>query len=207
MRRNPPQPELFSAGPDVEVTRDDLAKNEPWAKEALRLIDTAYAPIGGHANLRSVEDILADDADVYVFEDIDQDLEPDIVHVIKTTPFGRKLVASGNKGTREAKKTTIIDSIDNLRTFNNYAEVSGQLAKRMLDSGVPVVGDKRIVEKVLKKPVRWIGTSADFPNTYGWYERTIGGHPHQKILVGLPKVVQNPDRRNPESIARYMRII
>lgn len=192
MRKNPPQPDLFRESSRVEVTRDDLAKHKGWAQEALSLIDKAYAPIGGHANLRSVEDILADDSDVYRFEDIDADFEPDVLQVYKTTPYGRKSVATGNKGTRETKKTTIIDKIEDFRTVGNYGEISGALATRMLAAGVPVIGDRRIVEKVLNKPIKWIGTLPEFPGVYGWYERMIAGHPHAKILVGLPDIVKNP---------------
>ena len=190
--KNPPQPELFKESRRVTVTRDDLAKHRPWAQEALRLIETAYAPIGGHANLKSVDAILADDADVYRFEDLDGDQEPDVLQVSKTTPYGQKGIATGTNGTREAKRAMLMDKIEDFRQFGNYGEVSERLAKILLDAGVPVIGDKRIVEKVLNKKVDWVGLDPEFPSVYGWYERVIGGHKHRKILVGLPDVVKNP---------------
>ena len=191
-KRNPPQPDLFRAGPETTVDKQELVKRRPWAEEAVTLIQTAYAPIGGHANLRTVEDLERDDADVYRFADIDADLEPDVLQVSKTTPYGFKTVAMGHDGTREARRQSIVGKIEDFRTFGNYGEVSGRLAEIVLEAGVPVVGDQRVVEKVLGKKVDWVGMDPERPGVYGWYERMLGGHKHRKILVGLPDLFKNP---------------
>lgn len=194
-KKNPPQPELFKGTTKATVSKQTLKDRPAYADEAVSLIQTAYAPIGGHANMRTRDDLLADDADVYRFEDIDSDLEPDVLQVSKTTPYGLKTVAMGHDGTKEAKRKAVEDKIEDFRSFGNYGEVSGALAKRVLSAGVPVVGDQRIVEKVLNKKVEWIGTDPDFPGVYGWYERMLGGHKHRKILVGLPEQpARNPSK-------------
>ena len=53
--------------------------------------------------------------------------------------------------------------------------------------GVPIVDDQDTVEEVLGKKVKWLGNIPG-DDSYGWYERSIGGDPHAKILVGRPKV-------------------
>jgi hypothetical protein len=69
-----------------------------------------------------------------------------------------------------------------------YCEVSGKLAEILIDKyRVPIVEDEAEVEKVLAKPIKWIGKLEGKPGN-GWYERPIGGYKHNKILVGRPKV-------------------
>lgn len=195
--RNPPQADMFREGSERLVTREELRQKPEWAEEALRLIDTAYARIGGHANIKTAQDMLADDADRYEFVDIDADTEPDVLQVSKTTPFGFKAVAMGHDGRRESKLAAVVGKLEATRTDDNYAEVSHRLAAKLLEQGVPVVGDRRIVEKVLGKHVSWVGFDPNYPGVYGWYERPIAGVMHRKILVGLPKVVQNPSSTIP----------
>ena len=194
--RNPPQPDLFSRAPVRTVSKSTLVRKPKWMQEAVGLIGTAYAPIGGHANLKSAKDIRSDDADVYRFEDIDADYEPDVLQVSKTTPYGLKTIAMGHDGTKDAKRRSIAGKIEDFKEYGNYGEVSGRLAEIVLSAGVPVIGDPRVVEKVLNKKIKWVGSDPAFPSVYGWYERMLGGHMHRKILVGLPNVVKNPSFAN-----------
>lgn len=193
MKRNPPQPDLFAAGPSTVVSKSKLVRKPAWLREAVGLIGTAYAPIGGHANLRTPADLRKDDANVYAFEDIDADLEPDVLQVSKRTPYGLKTVAMGHDGTKEAKRRSIAGKASDFTQFGNYGEVSGRLAEIMLEIGVPVVGDPRIVQKVLNKKIEWVGRDPAYPKVYGWYERSLGGKMHRKILVGMPNLVRNPN--------------
>ena len=68
--------------------------------------------------------------------------------------------------------------------------MSGAIAHVMLKSGAKPVSSKVSVEKVLGKTVKWVGAHPDgkYPGVTGWYERSIGGHDHLKIMLGVPNV-------------------
>jgi hypothetical protein len=183
-KANPAFAEVYGKGAYAEVPKKVLQQDSDLAEEAFDLIDRAYAPIGGHAGMRDVPSMLADDADVYVMEDIDEDPQADVLQVYKTTPFGRKAVAVGQDGTKEARRRAVSLKIEDFDRPGYYGEVSGRLAEILLDAGVPVVNDPEIVRMVLRKPIEWL-------NNGGWYKRMLGGHMHEKILVGRP-LIPNP---------------
>lgn len=87
---------------------------------------------------------------------------------------GRKLIAAGANS-----KKGKIDLKRNLRRSkkrkNVHAEVSGALEKLMQKMNYPVVPSKE-AGKILGKVVK--------PTSDTTYSRDIGGHPHEKTLVG-----------------------
>ncbi|MGA1354444.1 MAG: hypothetical protein ACO32I_06690, partial [Candidatus Limnocylindrus sp.] len=184
LQQNPAFAEVYGKGAYAEVPKRVLGQDSDLADEAFDLIDRAYAPIGGHAGMRDVPSMLADDADVYVMEDIDEDPQADVLQVYKTTDFGRKAVAVGQDGTKAARRLAVSRQIEDFERPGYYGEVSGRLAEILLDAGVPVVTDPEIVRMVLRKPIEWL-------NNGGWYKRMLGGHMHEKILVGRP-LIPNP---------------
>jgi GNAT superfamily N-acetyltransferase len=183
-KANPAFAEVYGKGAYAEVPKKVLQQDSDLADEAFDLIDRAYAPIGGHAGMRDVPSMLADDADMYVMEDIDEDPQADVLQVYKTTDFGRKAVAVGQDGTKEARRRAVSLKIEDLDRPGYYGEVSGRIAEILLGAGVPVVTDPEVVRMVLRKPIEWL-------NNGGWYRRMLGGHMHEKILVGRP-LIPNP---------------
>ena len=183
-KANPAFAEVYGKGAYAEVPKKVLQQDSDLAEEAFDLIDRAYAPIGGHAGMRDVPSMLADDADLYVMEDIDEDPQADVLQVYKTTPFGRKAVAVGQDGTKAARRRAVSLKIEDFDRPGYYGEVSGRIAEILLDAGAPVVNDPEVVRMVLRKPIEWL-------NNGGWYKRMLGGHMHEKILVGRP-LIPNP---------------
>lgn len=168
----------------------DPKKHPELAGELFNLISTAYAEIGGHAKINSPSDIFSDpDWNFWEGVDIHGDENFDIVMFGQKTKYGIKFSGVGHDGSRSAKKSYLDDRGADLHKLGYYIEVSGKLAEILIGKyNCPVVSDKETVEKVLNKKVDWIGKNPSDGPGDGWYERSIGGHPHDKILLGKPKI-------------------
>lgn len=171
------------------------------SKELFDLIDQSYAYVGGHTNYPDAESLSLgkppDSPDSLIWKaiDVDGDQIPDAVNWYKRTPHGTKNVGAAiNSQVSGAKDVIKKDKIALLNQIGNYAEVSGKPASMLLKAGVPVVTDKEIVKKVLNKPIEWIGEKPEFPGAAGWYVRTLGGVPHEKIMVGIPEISQKSEK-------------
>ena len=172
----------------VELTGREVASNPELAQELLDLVNTAYAPIGGHVKLRTPADI-ARNASFWMASDIDSDAEPDVVSLAKKTTYGLKSVGMGHDGSRTAKDFVLTKKAKSLNQRGNYAEMSGAIAHIMLKRhGAPSVNSQEEVERVLGKQVEWVGAHPDgkYPRNPGWYVRDIAGQRHMKILLGMP---------------------
>lgn len=176
----------------AELSHEDLQDHPEIYEELFDIIDSSYSYIGGHANYSSAKAI-ANDNEVTVFAliDLDDDPEVDAARLSKLTNFGLKAVASATDGSQPAK-AALKDRIGfELTSDGYYAEVSDAAAAVALKRGAPVVSSERAVRTVLGgKKIEWHGEHpmGEFPGTYGWYTRSIGGTPHTKIMVGLPRV-------------------
>ena len=157
------------------------------AKEVLfDLIQTAYAPIGGHLNFKSPNDVLDPELDHWVAADIDADPEIDVTFFGRETPYGIKHTGMGHDGERENIKKLLITKTAELKKPGNYVELSGAAFDSFHGKGgVPIIDDEATVRKVLQKDIEWHGAhpTGTKPGN-GWYTRTIGGKPVTKILVG-----------------------
>lgn len=159
------------------------------APELFDMIQAAYAEIGGHAKIKAPADVLTNSEWTY-WEGIDIHNDPDfdVVFFGQYTKYGLKFSGIGHDGTSDAKRAYLQNRAAALKKSGYYIEVSGKLAQILINKyGVPVVADENAVEQVLGKKVKWLGNIPG-DDTYGWYERSIAGHPHAKILVGRPKV-------------------
>ena len=159
------------------------------AGEFFNLIQTAYAEIGGHIKVKTPDDVFADpDWDYWEGEDIHGSRDFDMIMFGQKTKFGVKFSGVGHDGTKDAKHAYIDARGVDLKKLGFYIEVSGKIAEILINKyNVPIVTDKEEVTKVLGKPVQWIGGKKDASGD-GWYVRTIAGHPHEKILLGRPKI-------------------
>ena len=172
-----------------KVIKFNHKKYPELAGEFFDLISTAYAAIGGHAKIKSPDDVFSDpEWNYWEGMDIHGDQDFDIVMFGKKTKFGVKYSGVGHDGSSPAKREYIAARGKDLNKLGFYIEVSGRLADILLGSyNVPVVSDEKTVEKVLGKKVDWIGTKEGTLGT-GWYSRKLGGKMHDKILLGNPKI-------------------
>jgi len=170
-------------------TKFDHTKYPELSGEFYDLIATAYAEIGGHAKIKSPTDVFSDPSwNYWQGIDIHGDTDFDIIMFGKKTKFGVKYSGVGHDGTNAAKSAYVTSRGTDLNKPGFYVEVSGKLANILISKyNVPVVSDEATVEKVLGKPVNWIGSKEGEPGD-GWYSRKIGGSKHDKILIGRPKV-------------------
>jgi hypothetical protein len=167
-------------------------KHPELSAEMFNLIQTAYAEIGGHAKIKTPDDVFSDpDWDFWEGEDIHGTSDFDLVMFGQKTRFGIKYSGVGHDGTKDAKRAYLDDRGKDLKQLGFYVEVSGKLAEILIEKyGCPIVSNPDVVMKVLGKPVDWKGKNPEDSSAPGdgWYVRTIGGHPHAKILLGRPKV-------------------
>ena len=127
------------------------------ADELYRLIDNAYAKIGGHFDFQSASDLPADYTD-WLAADLDGDPEPDVLRVSKDGTHGQKMAAAGHDGSRHAVDTYLAKTADLLHARGHYGEMSKGIAHIMITRhGVPFVSNKEDVQKVLGKEITWLG--------------------------------------------------
>lgn len=167
----------------------DPKKHPELSSELFDLISTAYAEIGGHANIKSSSDVFADpELTFWEGVDIHGTSDFDIVIFGKNTKYGIKFAGVGHDGSGAAKKAYLDMRGKSLKEPGHYIEVSGKLADILIKKyGVPVVNDQAEIEKVLGKKVDWIGEKSGSAGD-GWYTRMLAGSPHDKILLGKPKI-------------------
>lgn len=170
----------------------DPKKHPELSSEFFDLISTAYAEIGGHAKVKSPDDVFADpNWNWWEGVDIHGTTDFDIVMFGSKTKYGVKFSGVGHDGSREAKRAYIESRAEDLVKPGYYIEVSGKLAEILISKyRCPVVNDEAKVEKIMGRDLDWKGKCPDDPNMPGdgWYVREIGGHLHAKIMLGRPKV-------------------
>jgi hypothetical protein len=167
------------------------AQHEPAPNidtELFDLLDKSYAYIGGHVDFQRPSDIPANHT-IWYGIDIDGDAHPEGVKFGKPTPFGTKWTGGATDGSPLAKQRYITDTVKLLNTPGNYCEMSDAIMHIMVTRyRVSCVQTQAQVEKILGKPVEWVGAhpSGKYPGYQGFYTRTLGGQPHLKILLGRP---------------------
>jgi hypothetical protein len=148
-------------------------------EELFKMIDTAYAPLGGHPNVTQANDIKSA-AQGYTVIDLDDDPEDDAVIMTKQKAGGTKLVGMGHDGTKPAKRA-ISKTVNDLNKNGYYIEVSGKILDILKAKGVAIVDDEATVKAALKgKDIKWHGD--------GSYDRNLGGKTHRKVMMGKPNV-------------------
>lgn len=170
----------------------DPKKHPELSTEFYDLISTAYAEIGGHAKIKTPDDVFADkDWNWWEGVDLHGTNDFDIVMFGSKTKYGVKFAGVGHDGSSDAKREYIKSRAEDLVKPGYYIEVSGKLADILISKyHCPTVEDEKSVRTVLGKDIDWKGDCPDDPNMpgKGWYVRKIGGHPHAKILLGKPRV-------------------
>ena len=184
----------------VKLIKEDYPKNKyikPSSSELdinkeilFNLIQTAYAPIGGHLKFKSPDDIKDPDLKFWRMADIDADPDIDVVYFGKKTPFGVKHTGMGHDGDKANIKKLLIKKSAELKTPGNYVEVSKGAFDSFVGKGnVPIIDDEETVRKVLgdrrSKETTWYGKhpKGTKPGN-GWYTRKIGGKEVAKTMIG-----------------------
>lgn len=170
----------------------DPNKHPELSTEFFDLISTAYAEIGGHAKIKTPDDVFADkDWNWWEGVDLHGTNDFDIVMFGSKTKYGVKFAGVGHDGSSDAKREYIKSRAEDLVKPGYYIEVSGKLADILISKyHCPIVEDEKSVRTVLGKDIDWKGDCPDDPKMpgKGWYVRKIGGHPHAKILLGKPRI-------------------
>jgi hypothetical protein len=170
----------------------DPSENPELSTEFFDLISIAYQAIGGHAKIKSPKDVFSDpDWNWWEGVDLHGTADFDLIMFGSKTKYGVKFAGVGHDGSKQAKRSYIESRAKDLMKPGFYVEVSGKIAEILIgDYRCPQVTDENDVEKVLGKDVDWKGKCPDDPSMPGdgWYVRTIGGHPHAKIMLGKPRV-------------------
>ena len=186
-----------------KFSKDIPKKNNKWVKinpkdhpelsdEFFNLIQTAYAPIGGHLKFKKPDDVFSyPDLTFWKAKDIDGDDDFDLVFYGKETRFGIKSSGVGHDGSKDAKREYLKSRAVDLKKLGFYVEASHKFAEILMDKyKVPAVTDKDDIVKVLKKnDIEYHGEHPDGKTSGdGWYTRKIGGTLKTKVLLGRPKV-------------------
>ena len=146
--------------------------------DILNLIDTAYNPIGGHPNYKSVGDLAGSDYEVI---DLDDDPEIDAVTVTKKRAGGTKHVGMGHDGASPSKRAAISQTIRDLSKQGVYIEASGKMADILSKANVTQVTDEETISKALK------GKEIEIQDD-GSYTRYLGGKKYRKLMFGKPTI-------------------
>jgi len=191
-----------SSGDILKTKRDKWVKFDPkklsdtekeeLSKEFIDLIQTAYAPIGGHVKFTTADDVFSDSSiEFWEVIDLHGTNDADVIVFGKEGKFGIKYTGVGHDGEKDSKRTYLNSKAKTLSMPGYYNEVSGKIAEIMLGKyKVPAVTSEEAVKKVLKKDITWHGKHPDGKTPGdGWYSRKIAGGNHTKILLGKPKGV------------------
>ena len=155
---------------EVQNDKDDL----------FTLINTAYAPLGGHPNVTGPGDI-STAANGYDVIDLDDDADVDAVIMKKQRAGGTKLVGMGHDGSKPAKRAAVAKTVSSLSKQGHYIEVSGKILDILRAKGVAIIDDEETVRAALKgKAIVWHGD--------GSYDRDLSGTTHRKVMMGKPNV-------------------
>lgn len=135
----------------------------------------SYKPVGGLTKVYDKKDLMS----IPFWKVIKRDGNVTGVILYKDKN-GRKLVAMGTDGSKEAKKQ--LKFTLNKEFERSLMEVSGPLLKYLERNWPDLVKKYTIpVEKVQDI----LGTDVE-PTTGNFYKRMIGKHNHEKILIGTP---------------------
>ena len=176
--------------PKNKYIEPSSSDKEQLKQTLFNLIQTAYAPIGGHLKFKSPDDIKDPDLKYWKMADIDDDPEIDVVYFGKKTPFGVKHTGMGHDGEKSNIKNLLIKKSAELKRPGNYVEVSKGAFDSFVGKGnVPIIDDEEVVRKVLgdrrSKETTWHGKhpKGTYPGN-GWYTRKIGGKEVAKTMIG-----------------------
>lgn len=171
-------------------------EKQEYAERVFELIQIAYANIGGNCNITDIE-ALCEDTGMWKLVRRNGEI---IFAAIYKDRQGRKFVAIGHDGSREGKSELRSIIAQEVRMHRCWAEVSGSMAKIMLNSGMSAIPADRASE-VLGKDILAYGDDG-----YS-YTRIIGGNTYNKVLVGYPNGEEMGTTPDTEEIANILNYV
>lgn len=154
-----------------------VEQKEKYADQVWEILVQSYKPIGGLKKIKNKEDMIKDFPMWKVARRKDSVLA---VIIYKDKGDGRKLVAVGTDGTKEAKD--MLHNMMEQEFTRSFFEVSGPLLK-FLNKHFPQLVKQYTIsperaEEIIGKPVS--------PTEGGMYKRVIGGDIMEKMMLGTP---------------------
>lgn len=165
------------------------------ADEFFDLIQVAYSTLGGHAKVKSADDVFSDPKWTF-WQGVDLHDSPDLDLIIwgQHTKYGIKFSGVGHDGKRDSTREYLDHKGGVLNKKGFYGEVSGKLADiMMLKYNVDSIDSEKDVKKLLGgRDITWHGEHPENPSSpgKGWYTRILGGTEHTKIMIGNPKGIK-----------------
>ena len=146
------------------------------------ILHKSYASIGGYgghgSGTKEESDSIHHDISHSHIKATKRDGKLTTVNLYKDQ-HGRKSIASGTDGSEAGKKDFLNNKKEDHSQKRAWGEVSGKVEHLSKKLGFPVVHPKH-AGKLLGKDVK--------PHEDGvHYTRKIGGHDHEKVIVGHPK--------------------
>ena len=164
---------------------NDVEKRRKYAPQVFDILQKSYAPIGGiHGNGFSDPQDMIDNIPMWKLFRRGEEVKLVMMYKDKG---GRKRVAIGTDGSREAKQELAKQIRDEALSGRAFGEISGPslgFTKKILgDQFDAIAVPYEKVIQVLKKEYE-AGTIKQVSDYE--YERKIGGNWHTKVMVGQP---------------------
>lgn len=179
------------------LLKDSDPRKSQIHDDVFDLIQSTYADIGGHFNIKNSSDVYRNN--YWLVQDTDSDNKIDVA-ILAKDETGTKITTSANDGSEKAvkaykQKSVTLRSGETIDGVGNWwGEVSGKPAYALLSRGAPAIEDESHVRKVLvNDEIVWYGAHPDenapdlFKQYNGWYGKKFGDHMSVKIIVGKPK--------------------
>jgi hypothetical protein len=160
---------------ETYVNLSSYEEKKPFADQVMKLVNTAYASIGGNVAIQDADEIAKEPG---LWKLVRRGGEIVFAALYKDK-VGRKFAAIGHNGSLAAIRELRRIFAEDIKLFRAWSEVSGATAKMCLTAGLPAIPNTQVAA-ILGKEILSLGDDGYT------YSREIGGHPHVKVLVGYP---------------------
>jgi len=219
-RRTSRSPRRLRRNPDViEKTIDELTPAE--SEDLFALVQQAYAHVGGHGNLQSVDDLW--NYRYALMADTDGDGHPNVAILAgKVRNGSTKVGVFATDGSQAAKQVLMTQIKTVLSRPDWWAELPSELASFLRSRGAPMIEDQMVAIMLLGRRVNhnefaWLGKISRHVGE-GYFSRSyFGSEPDVRAIVGnvTPELIEkiqqfvasehmgkNPRRRTSRGPAR-----
>jgi hypothetical protein len=155
----------------------DTGSKRKYADQVWSMLQTTYAKMGGYKGAASAEELVTQPGIWKLVRRGDRIT----ALVLYRDQQGRKSVASATDRTPQGLQDLMMIKSEDLRQQRAWGEVSGRMEQIMLDLGGQPLSNKLAATLTQKKI---ISLNPDGVH----YTRLISGEPHEKIIIGFPKI-------------------